>query len=364
MTPQPSGRQDVETTAGKPDSPRDIAKPEWRYILRKTFREFSRDHCTDLAAALTYYGVLSLFPALLALVSLLGVFGDSAETTDKLLEVVRQVAPGAAVEVMQEPIRQLADARTAGFALVIGIAGALWSASGYVGAFSRALNRIYEIEEGRPFWKLRPLVLGITVVMLVAAVVVAIAVTLSGPVAEGVGSVFGLGGAALAVWEIAKWPLMAAVAVFLIALLYYAAPNVKQPRFRWISLGALIALAVLTLASVGFALYVANFSNYNKTYGAIGGVIVLLLWLYLANLSLLFGAEFDAELERGRQLQAGIKAEEELQLPPRDTRQIDKKEHQEQDEIAHGRSLRERHGHHGRGSQENGPTAVHKPRRK
>ena len=328
----------------KPDSPRDVGKPAWKYILKRTLREFSRDQCTDLAAALTYYGVLSLFPALLALVSLLGVVGQAEQTTQTLLQVVEGVADPSVVDSIRPTIEQLTGSSAAGFALVAGLLGAIWSASGYVGAFGRAMNRIYEIDEGRPFWKLRPTLLAITVVLLLLAVVMALLLVLSGPVAEAIGGAIGLGETALLIWNIAKWPVMVGFAVLMIAVLYYATPNVKQPKFRWTSMGSLIALVVLALATLGFFFYVSNFGNYNKTYGAIAGVIVMLLWLWLANISLLFGAEFDAEMERGRQLQGGLEAEESIQLPPRDTKASDKKAEKERQDVSDGRSLRRKSG--------------------
>jgi len=314
------------------------------YIFRKAVREFSADQCTDLAAALTYYAVLSLFPALLALVSILGVVGQGEQTTSTMLDMVQRMAPGQAAETLRQPIEQLASAPTAGLALVVGLAGALWSASGYVGAFGRAMNRIYEVDEGRPFWKLRPVMLLVTLIVVLLAAMMMLILVLSGPVAETIGSAIGLGEAALTVWNIAKWPVLVGFAILVIALLYYATPNVKQPKFRWMSMGALLALLVLAITTAGFAFYVANFSNYNRTYGAIGGVIVLLLWFWLSNLSLLFGAEFDAEAERGRQLQGGIEAEETIQLPPRDTRKSDKQLQKEQEDIERGRSLRQEFG--------------------
>ncbi|MEV7647148.1 YihY/virulence factor BrkB family protein [Arthrobacter sp. NPDC089319] len=328
----------------KPQTPPQVKKASWKYILRKTFREFTDDDCTDLAAGLTYYGVLSLFPGLLALVSVLGLVGQAEKTTDAMLSMVEQVAPGQALDVIRQPIEQLASSQGAGLAFVIGLVGAIWSASGYVNAFGRAMNRIYEVDEGRPFWKLRPVMLLITIVVLLLAVLMMLMLVLSGPVAQAVGSFIGLGEVALTVWNIAKWPLLVIFAVVMIAVLYYATPNVKQPKFRWMSLGALIALVVLALATLGFAFYVGNFGNYNKTYGAIGGVIVLLLWFWLANLALLFGAEFDAETERGRQLQAGIAAEENIQLPLRDSRKSDKNAEKEEEDIARGRRLRRAYG--------------------
>ncbi|HXF03424.1 MAG TPA: YihY/virulence factor BrkB family protein [Arthrobacter sp.] len=328
----------------KPQTPPQVKKASWKYIFRKTFREFTDDDCTDLAAGLTYYGVLSLFPGLLALVSVLGLVGQAEATTNAMLSMVEKVAPGQAVNVIRQPIEQLASSQGAGLAFVVGLVGAIWSASGYVNAFGRAMNRIYEVDEGRPFWKLRPVMLLITVVVLLLAVLMMLMLVLSGPVAQAVGSFIGLGDVAVTVWNIAKWPLLVVFAVLMIAVLYYATPNVKQPKFRWMSLGALIALVVLALATLGFAFYVANFGSYNKTYGAIGGVIVMLLWFWLVNLALLFGAEFDAETERGRQLQAGIAAEENIQLPVRDSRKSDKNAEKEEEDIARGRKLRHAFG--------------------
>lgn len=327
----------------KPDSPTDVNKPSWKYIAKKTLREFSKDQCPDLAAALTYYAVLSLFPALLALVSLVGIFGDPEKTTAVLLEIVRGIAPADTVDTVSGPVEELAASPAAGLTLFLGLATALWSASGYVGAFGRAMNRIYEVDEGRPFIKLRGTMLAVTLLAVVIVALLAGMLVLSGPVSEAVGGAIGLSGAFLTVWNIAKWPVIVALVIVIIAVLYYATPNVKQPRFRWMSIGSLIALVIFILASLGFAFYVANFGNYNKTYGALGGVIVMLLWLWILNMSLLFGAEFDAEMERGRQLQAGIKAEETIQLPPRDTKRSEKLQKQEDEDIRHGRELRESH---------------------
>ncbi|TWH05347.1 membrane protein [Rhodococcus rhodochrous J45] len=327
----------------KPDSPTDLSKPSWKYVLRRTIREFSRDECTDLAAALTYYAVLSLFPALLVVVSLLGVFGQGQTTVDTVLGMVEDLGPSSAVDTLRGPIEQLVSAPTAGFALVVGILGALWSASGYVGAFGRAMNRIYEIEEGRPVWKLRPLMLLITAVALVAAGATALMLVISGPVARTIGDVIGLGDTAVTVWNIVKWPVMLALVVMIVAVLYYATPNVSQPKFRWVSLGSLIAIVVWIVASVAFAFYVSNFGSYNKTYGSLAGAVIFLLWLWITNLALLFGAEFDAEMERGRQLQAGMPAEKTLQLPERDSRASEKNAAKLEELVEHGRRLREAH---------------------
>jgi membrane protein len=328
----------------KPDSPTDLTKPSLVFVLRKTLREFQRDQCTDLAAALTYYAVLSLFPALLALVSLLGVFGQGRKTVDAVLETASGVVPSDAMNLLRPSIEQLVASPSAGIALVTGLLGAVWSASGYIGAFGRAMNRIYEIDEGRPVWKLRPLQLVLTVAGLVLAAVVAVMLAVSGPIAEAVGDAIGAGSIAVAAWNIAKWPVIGICVVLAVAVLYYATPNVKQPKFRWISIGAGFAIIAWLVASVLFGLYVANFGSYNKTYGALAGVIVFLLWLWITNLALLFGAELDAELERGRQLQAGLPAERDIQLPPRDTRVVDKFEAAEQKDIERAEELRRSRG--------------------
>lgn len=330
--------------ARKPDGPTDLEKRSWKYVLRKTLREFGADQCTDIAASLTYYAVLALFPALIAIFSLLGVFGQGPAATDAILGIVDEVAPGGTADVVRGPIEQFATSPAAGFALVSGLVVAIWSASGYVTAFSRAMNRIYEIEEGRPFWKLKPAQLLVTIIALVLIVIAAVILVVSGPVADAVGSTLGIGETATTIWSIAKWPVLLVVFALILAILYYATPNAKQPKFRWMSMGAFLALILLAIATAAFGFYVANFSNYDKTYGSLAGVIIFLLWLWIANNAILFGAEFDAELERGRELQAGMPAEDRIQLPPRDTRKSDKAAKKEQQDIAEGRRIRERNG--------------------
>lgn len=327
----------------KPDSPPELTKRSWMYVAKKSFREFIDDQCTDSAAALTYFGVLALFPGLLAFTSLLALVGQGGRAIDALLEMLGQVAPAETVDTIREPLEQFSSSPAAGLGFVTGLLVAIWSASGYVGAFSRAMNRIYEVEEGRPFYKLRPVQLLVTVIALILLVLVAVLLVISGPVTDAIGSALGLGEAFTIVWEIAKWPVLAIAVILIIAILYHATPNAKQPKFRWISVGAVIAILVLVIASAAFALYVANFSNYDRTYGSFAGVIVFLLWLWIANCALLFGAEFEAELERGRELQAGIAAEEQIQLPPRDTKKIDKNAEKERKDVEEGRRIREEH---------------------
>lgn len=325
----------------KPDSPGDVTKPGWKYTVKKTLREFNRDQCTDLAAALTYYAVFALAPAALALVSLLGVFGNGQQIVDNVMKLATDMgAPDDAIESIQPIITNLSQQQGAGLSLALGLLLALWSASGYVNAFGRAMNRMYEIDEGRPFWKLRPVMLLTTLALLVIVALILVALVVSGGVAEAVGNAIGLSDVTVTVWNIAKWPVVVGLVVVLVALLYYATPNVRQPKMRWISVGSVVAIVVWVVATVGFAFYVTNFGKYEATYGALAGVILFLLWLWITNNALLFGAELDAELERTRELQAGIKAEETIQLPPRDTKASDKKQKKHEEDIETGRALR------------------------
>ncbi len=324
----------------KPDSPPDLTGASRRYVLRKTLREFQHDQVTDLAAALTYWAVLAVAPAALALVSLLSVVGDGEQVVRDVMDTVGDVAPGLDLAVVEDIVRNLASQQGGGLALVVGLLVALWSASGYVNAFSRAMNRIYEVDEGRPVWKLRPAMLLVTLVTLVLVAVTCAAMALSGPVAAAIGSAIGLSDAVVTVWDVAKWPVIVLLVALTIAILYYGTPNVRQPRFRWISVGSFVAILVWAVGTAAFGLYVAFFGSYNETYGALAGVIVFLLWLWLTNNALLFGAELDAELERARQLQAGMPAEESLQLPPRDTAASRKREKQIAEDLAIGRALR------------------------
>ena len=325
----------------KVDSPTELAKPSLGFGLKNAVKQFSSDQCTDLAASLTYYAVLSLFPALLALVSLLGVFGQGETTVETILTVVRDLGQEEAVEQIEGPIRSMVDAGGAGFALVGGVAGALWSASGYVGAFGRAMNRIYEIDEGRPIWKLRPQMLLLTLALVLMGGLIVLGIALSGGVARTIGETIGLGDTAVTVWNIAKWPVIVLLVMAMVALLYYFTPNVQQPKFRWMSPGAGLAILVAILASAAFGFYVGNFGSYNKTYGSLAGVIVFLLWLWIINNVLLLGAELDAELERSRQLQSGIAAEESIQLPPRDTSASDKAEEKREAAVEEARKIRQ-----------------------
>lgn len=290
-------------------------KPTTGGTLKRTVKEFSEDNLTDWAAALTYYGVLALFPALIALLSIIGLLTDPKTLTDALTAVV----PEDAARTINPVIEQLAGNDTkAGFGLVLGLAAAVWSASGYVGAFTRAANVVYETPEGRKVWKLKPLQLLVTLIgILFAAVIVALLV-LSGPVVDAIGSAIGVGETGQTVWNVVKWPVVLVVLAAMIAVLYYATPNVKLRGFRWVSPGAGVAILVAIVASAAFAFYVGNFSSYDKTYGTLAGVVVFLIWFWLINVALLFGIELDAEIERTKELKEGVpRAEKEIQLDAR-----------------------------------------------
>jgi membrane protein len=300
------------------DSSNKLPRHAWGGALKRTFSEFSADNLTDWAAALTYYGIVALFPALIALVSILGLVGQSA--TKPLLDNLGGFAPGPAHQILENALNGLTQSRGgAGILFVVGLAGALWSASGYIGAFIRASNIIWDVEEGRPIWRTLPLRVVITVTMIVLLAVSAIAVVVTGPLADRVGKLIGVGGSFVTVWDVAKWPVLIVVVSFMFSILYYASPNVRQPGFRWVTPGGVLAVLSWIVVSAAFGLYVANFGSYNKTYGSLGAIIIFLVWLWLSNVAILLGAELNAELERGRQIEAGQPPDREPFLPPRST---------------------------------------------
>jgi membrane protein len=303
-----------------PDSPTDLGKRSWLGTVKRVFSGFRDDNVTDWAAALTYYAVLSIFPAFIALISILGLVVDPATITRVVTDVVAQLGPSDAVNTFKGPIEQIsANRETALFGLIFGVAVAIWTASNYVGAFMRASNAVYDRDEGRPFWKLKPLQLIVTLVLVLMAALVVLSLIVTGPVAKAIGDAVGLGDAAVTAWNIAKWPVMLVVVMLMLALLYWSAPNAKPAGFRWISPGSVVAVLLWVVASAGFAFYVANFGSYNKTYGALAGVIVFLVWMWITNIAVLLGAEINAETERARELEAGVPgAEEDIQAPYRD----------------------------------------------
>jgi membrane protein len=328
--PEPRYGPDDRVERAAPDTPTDLPKGSWTAVLKGSLREFKDDELTDRAAALTYYGVLSLFPALLVLVSLLGIVGKSA--TDTVLENINKLAPGAARDIISRAVEQLqGGSGTGSIMAIVGLALAIWSASGYVAAFIRTANAVYDVPEGRPVWKVLPVRVAVTVVLMVLAVVSALIVVFTGSLAHQVGTTLGVGDTALTVWSIAKWPVLVILVTVMIAILYWATPNAKVRGFRWVTPGSFLALVIWLIASAGFAFYVANFASYNKTYGTMAGVIVFLVWLWISNLAILLGLEFDAETARQRAIAGGHPPEREPYTEPRDTRAWDEDDRRRMD---------------------------------
>ncbi|MGD0374698.1 MAG: YihY/virulence factor BrkB family protein [Streptosporangiaceae bacterium] len=295
----------------------------WLAAGKRAAKEYGNDILQDRAAALTYYGVLAIFPALLVLVSLLGLIGKSA--TQPLITNLAQAAPSAVRQTLLDAVNHLQRSHgSAGVAAIVGIVAGLWSASSYIAAFMRASNAIYDVPEGRPAWKTLPIRLGVTIAMLVLLVASAFIVVVTGGLAQHVGHVLGIGSVALTVWNIAKWPVLLLFVSLMLAILYWASPNAKQ-GFRWLSPGSVIAVLGWLIASGLFALYVANFGHYNKVYGSIAGVIIFLIWMWISNSVVLLGAEFNAELQRGRAIAAGLPPDKEPFAELRDTKKLPKR---------------------------------------
>jgi membrane protein len=310
-----SDRQGSEQA--KPDQPSDLPRSAWPGVLKRTLKEYKRDNLGDLAAALTYYGVLAIFPMIIVVVSILGLIGPSV--TQPLIDNLGKVAPGPAKQIFTSAIQNVQSGKgTAGVLFIVGLAAALWSASGYVSAFMRASNVVWDIDEGRPIWKTLPIRLAVTLTTVVLLTISAVAVVFTGGLAAQAGHVLGLGSSFVTVFDIVKWPIMLLIVSVILAVLYYAGPNVRQPGIRWVSPGSVLAVLFWIIASAAFAFYVAGFASYNKTYGALGGVIAFLVWLWITNIVILLGAELNAELERGRQIEGGHPADQEPYLPARD----------------------------------------------
>jgi len=320
----------------EPDSPADLSRPSLVAVVKRAGQEFKDDRLTDLAAALTYYGVLAVVPGLIVLISLLGLLGPN--TTGELVKQVQSTAPGSSAQFVQTLITQAQSNKTgAGLGAIFGLLVALWSASGYVGAFMRASNVVYDIGEGRPIWKTIPVRLGVTVAAVLILVLSVVIVVVSGPVAQQVGDLVGVGSTTVTVWNIVKWPVLLVLLSFLLAILYWASPNAKQGGVKWVSPGGVVAVVIWVLISVLFAIYVTNFSSYDKTYGSLAGVVIFLVWLWLSNIAILMGAEINAELEHGRAIADGLPEDVERFAEPRDTRKLDE---QEKREIEQARAAR------------------------
>lgn len=304
------------------ESPADLSKPSLVAVFKRAGKSFTRDNVTDLAAGLTYYAVLSMVPGLIVLVSLLGLLGPDAAA--ELGDQVQQFAPGSAADFVGTLIDQAQSNKTgAGWSALVGIVIALWAASGYVAAFMRASNVIYGIGEGRPIWKTLPIRLGVTIVAVTLLLVSAVIVVVSGPVADQVGDFLGVEAVVLWVWRIGKWPVLLIIISTLLAILFWASPNAKQGGVKWVSPGGVLAVVLWLLFSGLFAVYVANFSSYDKTYGALAGVVIFLVWLWVSNIAVLLGAEINAELEHGKAIAEGLPEDVMPFAEPRDTRKLD-----------------------------------------
>jgi membrane protein len=310
----------ADATGVPPASAAEPGSASWLAAGKRTLREFKADALTDRAATLTYYGVLAIFPGLLFLVSLLGLIGKRA--TQPLINNLAAVVPHAVRNTILSAVNHLQQGHaTAGLLAIAGMAAALWSASSYTAAFMRASNVIYDVPEGRPAWKTLPIRLGVTLVLMVLLIASALIVVVTGGLAVRVGHVLGIGSTAVTVWDIAKWPVLLILISLMLALLYWASPNAKQ-GFRWVSPGGLVAVAGWLVASGAFTVYVANFGHYNKIYGSLATVVIFFVWLWISNIAIQLGAEFNAELERGRAIAAGAPADSEPFVELRDTRKL------------------------------------------
>lgn len=322
------------------DSPVQLSRDDWRVILTRTWHEFRINQVYDIAAAMTYYAVLAAFPATLAVLALIGVFGSAEAVAHDVLRVIEELGGSSVIDPLREPIEQLLNASETAPALIIGLVLALWATSGFVGTFGRGMNRIYGVEEGRPFWEMRPVMLGISAVVLVLATVAAFAIILTGPIAESSARVLGFDQGVVFWWDLGKLPVLAGIVLFVIVLLYWAAPNVKRRNLRWFSAGAGAALLTWMVSTVLFGGYALGFGSYERVYGVLGGAVAFLLWIWLSNLAMLFGAVLDTEVERARQLRAGIPAEEHVQLPLRDDRLIEKNREQRAQDFRSSAAMR------------------------
>lgn len=321
-TTEPGTTREGEHDTPVPRRMRQLSWRTWRGVLVRSVQNFVNDNCSDWAAALTYYGVLALFPSAIVVVALVGLVSSGEKTVDTIVELANQVGAGSVLSDDKDGVigvirTVVLDQSNPKLLLSFGLLGALWSASGFIGAFTRASNAVYGVTEGRPVWKLRPIQIGLAAITLVLLAVVALALIVSGPVTDAVGDLINAGGLARTVWSVAKWPVLAMIMMALLSLLFWIAPNVRQPRFRWLTPGGAVALVSWAVASFGFGLYVANFGSYSTTYGSLGAAIAFLVWLYLSNSALMLGVQINAEVQRGRQLQAGDPAPEEPVLPPR-----------------------------------------------
>lgn len=322
---------------------RGLDRAAWQLVVRRSWHGFLRHRGIDSAAALTFFSALALLPAALTVVSAVALADTRAGAVRDLLATVDSVARGSTVAALTDPLQQLTRLPHPGWGLAIGLVLTLWTASGYATAFGRAVNTVYEVQEGRQFWKFRGHMLLVTLVTTVAFASIVVILLATPDVATAISASLGIGEPWLTLWNVGKWLLLLALAVLIVAILYFFTPNILRPRMRWVSWGAAFAIVLWAIATSGFALYVATVGQYDKIYGWLGGGIVLLLWLYLSNLVLVIGAEADAEIVRVRQLQAGIESEDVIRLPLRDSTRNLLLARQRAQDVADGRALREQH---------------------
>jgi membrane protein len=317
-----------DTARGEaPDGPTGLSRGSWLAAAKRSLKEYKEDDLQDRAAALTYFGIQSIFPGLLVLVSLLGILGKSA--TQPLITNLGQAAPSSIRKIILSDVSHLQHSHAAsGILGLTGLVLAFWSASNYVAAFMRASNTIYDVPEGRPIWKTAPIRLGVTLITMVLLVAAAVIVVVTGGLARKAGDVLGVGSAAVSIWDIAKWPVLLIIIAVILAILYWASPNARH-GFQWVSPGGVVAVVLWLAASGLFAVYVANFSHYNKIYGSLAGVIIFLIWMWVSNVAILLGAEFNAELERGRAIAGGHPPGREPFSQLRDDRKLRKKQKKE-----------------------------------
>jgi membrane protein len=334
---------DRSATVVSRETTRGIGREAWRFVLRRTLHGFVRHRGIDSAASLTFYAALAAFPATLSVVSMLALLNSRKGAVSEVLSLIDSVAPHSTVAILAQPLGEFTQLANPAIALVAGLVLTIWSVSGYATGFGRAVNNVYEVQEGRPFWIFRARMMLLAAALLVTFSCVVATLLLTPDVVRAIGRAAGIGEPWLGVWNIGKWFLLVALLLLLVALLYSFTPNVVRPRLRWVSWGAVFAIVVWAIATACFGLYVANFGSYGKIYGWLGAGVVLLLWFYLSNLVLVIGAELDAELVRVRQLHAGVAAEQTVQLPLRDTRRNLTLARQRARDEAEGRSLRERH---------------------
>jgi membrane protein len=306
---------DAATPRPLPMKIRQLRWSTWRGVLWRSLVGYPKGGCIDFAGAMTYRAVTAMIPSLVVIVSLVNLVTDGQAAVDAVVAILRDLGAGSIVA--NSGLRTVLDSLlvkqgSASVLLGSGLFGAIWSGSGYVAAFTRASNRIYGVREGRPWWKVQLLQFGLATVALVLLAVEAAGLVISGPLAKLVGDRVHAGAPFRLAWSAGRWPVLVLIAVVLLSLLFWIAPNVRQPRFRWLTLGGTVALAVWIAVSFGFGLYVANFGSYDRTYGSLGAIMVFLVWLYLSNSALLLGVQVNAEVQRGRLIQAG---EPDLETP-------------------------------------------------